>query len=183
MRKILKLIAIIVEAAMIIAVAFAIVAFVNVIRSEASESPDGEIIAVIYQDAEQKQAHAIEIQEAPPINQISEALDEQDANGHQMEYLGEYYVTRYCSCRKCSGKWGTTSASGKPLIVNYSCASPLPFGTVVEIEGYGRCEVVDRTDAEAARQTGGRIIDIYTSNHAEADEWGCKKLKVWRWVE
>lgn len=142
-----------------------------------------EAPAIIYQDAEQAKANAITIEEAPPINQISEALDEQDANGHQMEYLGEYYITRYCSCRKCSGKWGTTSASGRPLIVNYSCASPLPFGTIVEIEGYGRCEVVDRTSDRTVRNTGGKIIDIYTSNHAEAEEWGCKKLKVWRWVE
>lgn len=126
------------------------------------------------------QDDAIDIHEAPPINRISEALNEQDANGHQMEYLGEYYVTRYCSCRKCSGKWGTTSASGRPLIVNYSCASPLPFGTIVEIEGYGRCEVVDRTSDRTVRNTGGKIIDIYTSNHAEAEEWGCKKLKAWR---
>lgn len=137
-----------------------------------------EIIAVIHQD--NGLADALEINEAPPINDVSVALDEQDANGHQMECLGEYYVTRYCSCRKCSGKWGTTSASGRPLVVNYSCASPLPFGTVVEIEGYGRCEVVDRTSDKTVRNTGGKIIDIYTSNHAEAEEWGCKKLKVWK---
>lgn len=145
------------------------------VTAHAAEAP-----AIIYQDAEQAQKNAITIDEAPPINQISEALDEQDANGHQMECLGEYYVTRYCSCRKCSGKWGTTSASGRPLVVNYSCASPLPFGTVVEIEGYGRCEVVDRTSDKTVRNTGGKIIDIYTSNHAEAEEWGCKKLKVWK---
>lgn len=145
------------------------------VTAHAAEAP-----AIIYQDAEQAKANAITIEEAPPINRISEDLDEQDANGHQMEYLGEYYVTRYCSCRKCSGKWGTTTASGRPLVVDYSCASPLPFGTIVEIEGYGRCEVVDRTSDKTVRNTGGKIIDIYTSNHAEADEWGCKKLKVWR---
>lgn len=125
------------------------------------------------------QSGAIDIQEAPPINRISDALDEVDESTEK-EYLGIYYVTRFCSCRKCSGKWGTTSASGRPLIVNYSCASPLPFGTIVEIEGYGRCEVVDRTSDKTVRNTGGKIIDIYTSNHAEAEEWGCKKLKVWK---
>lgn len=130
-----------------------------------------------YVDNSQEQA--IEIAEAPPINRISDALDAQDEEVSK-EYLGVYYVTRYCSCRKCSGKWGTTSASGRPLIVNYSCASPLPFGTIVEIEGYGRCEVVDRTSDKTVRNTGGKIIDIYTSNHAEAEEWGCKKLKVWK---
>ena len=147
------------------------------------------VIAVIYQDGGMNNAVSIEescpaesesdveLADAPAINDISSALDEADKS---REYLGVYYVTRYCSCRKCSGKWGTTSASGKPLIPDYSCASPLPFGTVVEIDGYGRCEVVDRTSDKTARRTGGKIIDIYTSNHAEAEAWGCKKLQVWR---
>ena len=175
-EKLFKTILIATETIWLMLLLAACVAFFKVITAHAEDQP----IAIIYQDEEQRRMNAKVINEAPPINRISEDLDEQDANGHQMECLGEYYVTRYCSCRKCSGKWGTTSASGRPLVVNYSCASPLPFGTVVEIEGYGRCEVVDRTSDKTVRNTGGKIIDIYTSNHAEAEEWGCKKLKVWR---
>ena len=183
MRKILKLIAIIMEAAMIIAVAFAIVAFVNVIRSEASESPDGEIIAVIYQDAEQKQAHAIEIQEAPPINRISEDLDEQDANGHHLEYLGEFNITHYCPCRKCNGKNAGLDGFGHPLEWGCVAVDPkvIPMHTRLVIDGY---------DAVfEARDTGsgitGRDIDIFVPvSHSEALQMGQNvSMKVWKWID
>ena len=35
------------------------------------------------------------------------------AKDKDVKYLGKYKLTAYCGCRKCSGKWGTRTASGK----------------------------------------------------------------------
>lgn len=184
MRKILKLIAIIMEAAMIIAVAFAIVAFVNVIRSEAAESPDGEIIAVIYQDAEQKQAHAIEIQEAPPINDVSIDLDEVDANGNQMEYIGEFRITYYCPCRLCNGSNAGIDCHGNPLVWGTVAVDPavIPLGTHLVIDGYDAVFTARDTGGDWVR---GKHIDMFVPvSHKEALAMAHgEKKKVWIWKE
>ena len=35
------------------------------------------------------------------------------AEDNEVQYLGKYKLTAYCGCKKCSGKWGTRTASGK----------------------------------------------------------------------
>ena len=35
------------------------------------------------------------------------------AKDNDVKYLGKYKLTAYCGCRKCSGKWGARTASGK----------------------------------------------------------------------
>lgn len=129
------------------------------------------------------QDDAIDIHEAPPINRISEALDEQDANGHQLIYLGEFNITHYCPCRKCNGKWGAIDGFGNPL--EWGCIATdrrvIPMHTKVVIDGY---------DAVfEARDTGsgisGRDIDIFVPvSHSEALQMGQNvSRKVWRWIE
>lgn len=146
------------------------------VTAHAAEAP-----AIIYQDAEQAQAHAIEIQEAPPINQISEALDEQDANGHHLEYLGKFFTTYYCPCRACNGSNAGIDRFGNPLKWGTIAVDPkvIPLGTKLVIDGY---------DAVfTARDTGGKWvqghhIDVYVPvSHKEAlamcvDE----NRKVWK---
>ena len=96
-----------------------------------------------------------------------------------------YTVTAYCSCSICCGKWAkdrgevVIGAWGKELIEDYSIASPLPFGTKVNIEGLGTYEVMDRTATWIADKYNGRIIDIYVGNsHQEAINFGKQELEV-----
>ena len=96
-----------------------------------------------------------------------------------------YTVTAYCSCSICCGKWAkdrgevVIGAWGKELIEDYSIASPLPFGTKVNIEGLGTYEVMDRTATWIADKYNGRIIDIYVGDsHEDALKWGKQELEV-----
>lgn len=148
------------------------------VTAHAAEAP-----AIIYQDAEQAQKNAITIEEAPPINQISEALDEQDANGNQLEYLGKFFITYYCPCRKCNGSNAGIDGFGNPL--EWGCVAVdrnvIPMHTKLVIDGYDK--------VFEARDTGsginGHDIDIFVPvSHSEAlamckDQW----VKVWRWAE
>lgn len=100
--------------------------------------------------------------------------------------IGRYKITAYCSCRICCGSWADKrpggivyGASGKELKTNHSCASPLPFGTVVEIDGLGTYTVEDRTADWVAKENDNKIIDIYFDNHEEASKFGCKYLDVY----
>ena len=129
------------------------------------------------------QEDVIDIVEAPPINCVSEALDEVDANGHQMEYLGTFTTTFYCSCRKCNGSWGAIDGFGAPLKWGCVAVDPhvIPLHTKLVIDGYDT--------VFEARDTGsgvdGHHIDIYVPvSHKEALAMpNGQKVKVWKWVE
>ncbi len=119
-------------------------------------------------------------QEAPPIEDISDALEEVDANLRPLEYLGEYTITYYCSCKKCNGHWGAVDGYGNPLVWGTVAVDPkvLPLQTHLIIDGY---------DMEfVARDTGsgvdGKHIDMYVPvSHSEALRMAQgEKLKVWR---
>ena len=100
-----------------------------------------------------------------------------------------FRVTAYCACAKCCGKWASKrpldkngkpivyGASGKKLISNYSCASPLPFGTKIKLDGIGTVEVQDRTANWVVNKYGQNIIDIYMTNHNEAYKFALKYIK------
>lgn len=87
-------------------------------------------------------------------------------------------VTAYCPCEKCCGKFSDgITASGKAVTYNggkFVAAPPsFPFGTVMDIPGYGRVEVMDR---------GGKIkgdrLDVFFPTHQEALNWGVQHLEV-----
>lgn len=129
------------------------------------------------------QIDAIDITEAPPINRVSEALDEVDANGHRLEYLGQFRATYYCSCSRCNGRWGPIDGFGNPLEWGCVAVDPkvIPLRTKLVIDGYD-------TIFEA-RDTGsgvdGRHIDIFVPvSHSEALRMPQgEKITVWRWIE
>ena len=95
-----------------------------------------------------------------------------------------YRVTAYCPCEICCGKWAKKrplDENGNPIVVGswgveladgYSAASPMAFGTQVELEGIGTVEVQDRTAKWVVDKYGENIIDIYMSSHQEAKEFG-----------
>ena len=116
-----------------------------------------------------------------------------DASGDAQELL----VTGYCNCGKCCGwrkKWflfgepvynyGTMKGSPKKVGVTASgtvaargtiAADPsvYPFGTKMEIPGYGSGVVQD-----IGGSIKGAHIDLWFPSHEEATAWGVRKLKV-----
>ena len=81
--------------------------------------------------------------------------------------LGSFRVTAYCSCEKCCGEWAMNrpngivyGAAGVELKAGVSCASPLPLGTVVEVEGLGEYIVQDRPAQWVIDKYGENQIDI-----------------------
>ena len=82
--------------------------------------------------------------------------------------LGEYTVTGYCQCEKCCGIWATKGVNSRGQRVTASghviqpgdkfIAAPpgIPFGTVLDVPGYGRAAVEDRGGS-----IKGRTIDVY----------------------
>lgn len=100
--------------------------------------------------------------------------------------LGEYRITAYCACEKCCGEWAknrpggiVVGAAGIELVAGVSCASPLPFGTVVEVEGLGTYIVQDRTASWVAEKYDNKVIDIYFDSHEAACEFGLKFANVY----
>lgn len=109
----------------------------------------------------------------------------------------ELLVTGYCNCGKCCGwrkKWflfgepvynyGKMKGSPKKVGVTASgtvatrgtiAADPsvYPFGTKIEVPGYGTGTVQDIGGA-----IKGAHIDLWFPTHEDAIAWGAKKLKV-----
>lgn len=164
----------------IIWVAFLIVGCIaafDIIKSYA-----GEPSIIINGQYVNSQADALEIMEVPPINRISEALDDIDTLAQpELEYLGTFKITYYCPCKACNGSWGAIDRFGNPLVWGTVAVDPavIPLGTHLVIDGY---------DADfVARDTGGKWvkgqhIDVFVPvSHSEALRMAQgERLKVWR---
>lgn len=85
-------------------------------------------------------------------------------------------ITAYCPCKKCCGKWADGYTSSGVRAVGKIVAAPpgMPFGTVLEIPGYGRCRVQDRGGAIV-----GDKLDVLFATHEAAKQWGVQELLVW----
>lgn len=121
---------------------------------------------------------------AEPIEAVTEEPEEPDK-----EFLGNFRITAYCSCKKCCGKWADNrpngivyGASGKELKAGVSVASPLPFGTELYIDGLGDYVVQDRTANWVVEKYGEGIVDVYFDSHEAACEFGLKHLDVYRYA-
>lgn len=96
-----------------------------------------------------------------------------------------FRVTAYCACEKCCGEWAKNrpngvvyGAAGIELVAGVSAASPLPLGTVVEVEDLGECVVQDRPAKWVIEKYGENQLDIYFDNHEEACAFGLQYLNV-----
>lgn len=76
------------------------------------------------------------------------------------EYLGEWKITGYTSDPADNGGY-KGDCKGRPLIPWYGCASDLPLGTMLMVEGLGVFEVRDRG-------VRGKHLDIVTNSNAES---------------
>ena len=134
------------------------------------------------------QANAIDISEPPPISNVSkaldamDALDEVDANGHHLEYLGEFMLTYYCACRKCNGGPGI-DRFGDPLVWGTVAVDPkvIPLHTQLVIDGY---DAVFTARDTGGKWVQGKHIDVFVPvSHSEALKMGQgEKRKVWKYI-
>ena len=113
-------------------------------------------------------------------------IPEPEESAPEKVCLGEYRITAYCACEKCCGEWVknrpggiVVGAAGIELVAGVSCASPLPFGTVVDVEGLGTYIVQDRTASWVAEKYDNKVIDIYFDSHEAACEFGLKFANVY----
>jgi len=113
---------------------------------------------------------------APAYIEMEESKEEPE-----LESLGEYKITHYCSCPICCGEWGENrpvDESGEEIVVTASgekaeagktiAVDPdvIPLGSTVYING----------QEYIAQDVGGAIqgnrIDIYCESHEEAIQRG-----------
>ena len=88
------------------------------------------------------------------------------AKDNDVKYLGKYKLTAYCGCRKCSGKWGARTASGKKA-------------------KQGRTIAVDKRKIKLAEDVGGGVkgkhIDVFFKSHKQTKRFGKKTgVKVYK---
>lgn len=101
-----------------------------------------------------------------------------DAKAKKVEYLGRYKLTAYCGCRKCSGKWGNRTASGRRAKQGRTIAvdrRKIKLGTKVRING----------KTYVAEDVGGGVkgkhIDVYFKSHKKTKRFGRKTgVKVYK---
>lgn len=125
-----------------------------------------------------------------PTEPIEEPVEVVAVVEDEKEYLGNFRITAYCSCKKCCGKWADNrpngivyGASGAELKAGVSVASPLPFGTEVYIDGLGDYVVQDRLANWVVEKYGENLIDVYFDSHEDAWNFGCKYLDVFKVVK
>jgi len=86
-------------------------------------------------------------------------------------------VTAYCPCEKCCGDSADgITASGHRIRPGDKLAAAdgrYPFGTMIEVPGYGRVPILDRGGV-----IKGHRIDVFFPTHKEALEWGVRALTV-----
>ena len=100
-------------------------------------------------------------------------------SGTNMRYIGNFKLTGYCPCYKCSEGYGSNTATGVRAQEGVTIAVDpriIPYGTKVYIENVGY---------RIAQDCGGAIkkqkIDIYVSNHKSCykNEYNQKSAKVY----
>jgi 3D (Asp-Asp-Asp) domain-containing protein len=143
------------------------------VTEEAVEEPVEEVVS-----------EEIATPEEEPI--VSAVCDAEEVEVIPMEYIAEFRITAYCSCKKCCGKWADNrpngivyGASGQELKAGVSVASFLPFGTELYIDGLGEYVVQDRPAEWVFDKYGRNVVDVYFDNHEEACQFGLKYLDVY----
>lgn len=180
----IKFLILVIEVMWIILLVFGCIAIKDTICSRAAtpfiDGRTGQwVFEWVYLDDTQEDA--VNILEAPPIDELSSVLDEVDVLGNKMEYLGEFKITYYCPCSKCNGYWGAIDGYGHPLKWGTVAVDPsvIPMHTKLIIDGYDA--IFEALDTGSG--VGGNHIDMFVPvSHSEALAMPQgQKLKVWRY--
>lgn len=131
---------------------------------------------------------SIEPLESEEIVESVESVEDQGSELEDIETI-TFRVTAYCSCEICCGKWALNrpldengneivyGAAQIPLRSGVSCASPLPFGTEIDLGELGVVVVEDRTADWVVEKHGQYIIDLYFTDHETASAFGVKYVE------
>jgi len=90
--------------------------------------------------------------------------------------IKRFRVTAYCPCKICCGKTDGITASGHKIRPGDRFAAAdrtIPFGTILDIPGYGKVPVLDRGGV-----IRGDSLDVFFDTHRQALNWGIKYLDV-----
>lgn len=84
-------------------------------------------------------------------------------------------ITAYCPEKCCCGEYadGITSSGAPAKGKLIAAPKSIPFGTWIDIEGYGYAEVLDRGGA-----IKGRRLDVFFPTHQEALNWGVQYVEI-----
>ncbi len=90
----------------------------------------------------------------------------------------EFLVTAYCPCEKCCGSLSPGVTASGVDVSDFNgklVAAPpeYPFGTIMDVPGYGIATVQDRGGA-----IKGRRLDVYFRDHEDARQFGAQALIV-----
>lgn len=98
------------------------------------------------------------------------------ASAQTLINMGEFKLTYYCSCSKCSGPWGNLTATGTRCVEGRTVAvdpDVIAYGTKLLING----------KVYTAEDCGGNVkgdhIDIYLDDHGRTEELGVDYTNVW----
>ena len=98
----------------------------------------------------------------------------------QYKSLGTFFVTAYCPCKECSGRWGNQTSTGVTAVEGVTIAvdpSVIPYGTKVYIDGH------EYIAQDCGSAINGFDIDIFFEDHEVADEWGEQYKEVFILIE
>ncbi len=101
---------------------------------------------------------------------------EKAVNIPQNQAQGELWrITAYCKGSCCCGKWsdGITASGAKAEGKLIAAPPEIPFGTWIDIPGYGMAEVLDRGGS-----IKGRRLDLLFPTHQAAKNWGVQYLEI-----
>lgn len=118
-----------------------------------------------------------EAQAAEPTEEVIELSSDYAYTDYKS--LGEFVITHYCDCQKCTldgdgiTATGTQATEGRTIAVD---PEVIPYGTMVVIDGH----------TYIAEDCGGAIkgkrIDIFMDSHEEALKAGVKTVEVFEEV-
>lgn len=116
----------------------------------------------------------VDIVAEPTISKMETTTEEPTTES--LVNLGEFKLTAYCPCNKCSGQWGTQTSTGATATQGRTIAvdpNAIPYGTVVVINGQ---EYVAEDTGSAIKE---KRIDIYFDSHEAALEFGVQYVEVY----
>ena len=127
----------------------------------------GDWVRVLYNEKECYVNSKYLSEEKVEVNK--EQTNNSSSNG---SYLGNYKITHYCACNKCSSGTGITASGTYATEGRTVSCNSLPFGTHIIING--KEYVVEDTGG-----MGNNVIDIYLNSHEECLQKGVYYTEVW----
>lgn len=138
------------------------------------ENPTTSVVIIDKEEILENTIVEEEIIETSPEGEIELEQENIDMN---LEYLGIYTLTAYCSCEECCGKSDGITASGVKARPNHTIAAPseFAFGTKLMING------IEYTVEDRGGAIKDNRIDVYFDSHQEAINFGKQKnIDVYR---